>query len=106
MKGFFLLLMIAAVARAEPELLGVLTTNEKVHFSISLGPDGPSKWVEVGATIDGYLVLEYRSEDQVLVLKKGQKVLLLKLKAAKVRELPLAQSPGSVPPEAALSLAQ
>jgi hypothetical protein len=106
MKAFFALLMLAAVAHADPEFVGVVSTKDGASFAVSLGPGRPSQWVKVGAIIDGYLVLEYRGKEEVLVLKKGEKLFLLNLRTAKVRESPVTQSPGAAPPNEELSNAR
>jgi hypothetical protein len=87
MKTYSTLLMLATMVHATPQFVGVLTSPEGgALFAISVSPDRPPQWTKIGATIEGYSVVEYKSKDEVLILKRGELLFALPLKVAKIRD--------------------
>ncbi len=78
---FALLLLSAALARAEIEFRGVLTALDKTLFGLAdtAAPDAP-EWVTTGETFAGWIVGDYNATAQTLQLTKDGVNLTVHLK--------------------------
>jgi hypothetical protein len=84
--AFLSLLPLCGPARAELEFVGLLATprETKVVFrDPATGLD--SGWVGVGATVQGYTVVEVKAAGDVLVLRQGNRLIELPLASAKIQ---------------------
>ncbi len=89
MKSWVVFLALLAVAKAEPVFLGMLSTaKDGTFFVVSLSEDARPKWLTIGDTFDGYLVVAYKARDEQLLLRKEGKELVLQLRKPKVRSAP------------------
>jgi hypothetical protein len=80
------LLLLFVAVRADPEFVGVLTSKESGKlFVVAPSPGAPARWVKIGDEIDGYFVTESRDGDEVLVLKKGHREFVLRLKGSRTQ---------------------
>lgn len=79
-----LLLFSAVQLRAEIFLKGIVTTQDTALFSLYTTQDHTSKWISVGQSFAGYSVGEFRRDQEVLVLKKGEQTIELRIVAAKI----------------------
>jgi LysM repeat protein len=69
-----------------PEFVGVITAEESVTlYGLIANPGAPVGWFKNGEEFQGYRITDYRPKDEILVLRKKDGELLLKLKEAKVR---------------------
>lgn len=79
-----LLSFSALPARAEILLKGIATTQDASLFSLYSTEDQTGKWISVGQNFAGYSVAEFRRDQEVLVLKKGEQLIELRIVAAKI----------------------
>jgi hypothetical protein len=77
-------LFAAAVAYATPEFVGVLTIGQDSMFAV-MDLDLPPRWLRIGQEFRGHQIVEYRTREDILVLKKNGTTLELRLRDAKVR---------------------
>jgi len=76
----------AAFASVPIEFTGLLTTSEKTLFALTGTESGASQWISIGQHFEGYEVLAYEADEQVLGLKKDGETFRVRLKDAKTRE--------------------
>ena len=79
-----IVLCSAVSVRAEILLRGLLIADGSTRFSLYSTDDRTSKWVSVGQSFAGYAVAEYRPNQDVLVLKKGEAVIELRMLVTKI----------------------
>ncbi len=73
-------------ARAEPAFVGFISSKESgIQFVVVPDPGLPPRWIKIGEEIGGYVLVEYRAEQEVLVFKKDGREVLSTLKASKVQ---------------------
>jgi hypothetical protein len=88
MKLHFALFCLFALpaAWAEPEFVGILSSSESgTQFVVAPQPNGTPRWVKTGDWIAGYLVADFRPQEEVLVFKKDGREFSVKLKSSKVQ---------------------
>ena len=79
-----IVLCSALSSRAEILLKGIAAADGTAKFSLYSSEDQTSKWVLVGQSFGGYAVTEFRPDREILVLKKGNEVLELRMAPARI----------------------
>jgi hypothetical protein len=96
-RYFAVLLTLLAVARGEPEYVGVLSSNEAgKRFVVTPSVGAAPRWIKIGDEIDGYIVSDSREGDDILVLKKDGHEVALRMKGARVQHADYGGTPMSV----------
>lgn len=75
----------AAGAEAPPELRGMLVVGESRDFSLTTAGGVASGWIKVGGSFEGWKLVEYRADEEALVVRKGEIEEVLKLAGAKIK---------------------
>lgn len=75
---------LRAAESAPPELRGMLATGADRRFALAIPGSDQTAWVAVGGNFAGWKLSAYRPADDVLVLSKDGRELLLKLSSSKV----------------------
>ncbi len=87
MKVIALKILLIASVGAEPAFVGYMTDQVLgTRYAVVLASSANAQWVKIGETVEDFVVIEYLSTREVLVLLKGDRALLLKLKSAKVAD--------------------
>ena len=76
---FVIALCSVLSVRAEIQFKGLLVADGAAKFSLYESEEQTSKWVSIGENFAGYAVTEFRPGGDVLVLRKGNEVLELKM---------------------------
>ncbi len=79
--------LLAAGADAPPELRGMLVAGESREFSLSTAGGAESGWVKVGGDFNGWTLVDYRADDEAVVVRKGETEVVLKLAGATIKPL-------------------
>ena len=86
-------LITTSLVSAAPILTGILTLSEGARFCVveeETEKDGPPpEWLALGAVFNGYRLSEFDPEEEVLTLRRGQEVMLLTLREAKIEPMEL-----------------
>lgn len=72
--------------RAEIDFTGVFVTSRVAKFALVDAAAGRSSWLAIGDSFDGYVATEYNATERLLILKKGDEVLRLRLLESQVKE--------------------
>lgn len=94
------LVTFSSVCRSEPSgfnFRSIFAFGENQVFSLSAGPGAKASWVAVGDFFEGYQVVDFRTHDKVLVIRKDGEDFLIELATANVRQ------DGPTPDRSALS---
>jgi hypothetical protein len=87
MRSLILLftLCFAQGAAAEIQFVGVMTNSTQTLFAIRTVDGSPAKWLNIGNTVEGFVIETYNDKSEALTLRKGTGSLVLLLPAARVR---------------------
>lgn len=77
-----------AAPEAVPELRGVLIAGTVRQFSLVAPGSGSTAWAKVGDNFSGWELVEFKSADEALVLKKAGRTVVLKLADSAVANAP------------------
>ena len=92
MLGAFL--TFAVVAQAEPVFLGyMITRDEGARFVVAASATEPGRWLKIGDSVGGYVLAEYRRDDETVVLKKADGFLVVSLRKTRVSHAPAMVEP-------------
>ena len=88
LKLFAILCIACPAAFTAPsiEFTGILTTPERNLFAVTSIDSGRSMWISVGQNFEGYEALGYEPDEQMLRLKKGEDIIRIRLKDAKIKD--------------------
>ena len=89
MKISVLLLVLTisiASARADLALVGIMITSERPSFALSSEKAKTSGWITIGQSFDGYTIVAFDPESELLAVEKDGKRQELRLRQAKVGE--------------------
>jgi hypothetical protein len=70
-----------APAEKAPELRGVLAEEKGKRFGLFIPSSGQTGWVMIGQTLGGWKLKEYKADEEMLVLAKGEREEHLRLSA-------------------------
>ena len=82
----FILAMSIASARAELALVGIMITAERPMFVLSSEQEKTSGWITIGQSFDGFTIVAFDPESELLAVEKDGKRQELRLRQAKVGE--------------------
>jgi len=82
----FALAMLAASLRAELALTGIMITAERPMFVLSSAKEKTSGWITIGQGFDGFTIVAFDPESELLAVEKDGKRQELRLRPAKVGE--------------------
>ena len=84
LAGLFCSATLHAAEPAVPELRGMLATGADRRFALAVPGDGQTAWVAVGGNFAGWKLSAYRADEDVLVLSKDGRDVVLKLASGAV----------------------
>lgn len=82
----------APASDAPPQLRGLLSADGERQFSLVAPGGAAPKWVKLGATFDGWELVDFKPADESLILKKGGRTVVLKMEGSLI-----ANAPGTAP---------
>jgi hypothetical protein len=82
----FALAILVASLRAELALTGIMITAERPMFALSSEQEKTSGWITIGQSFDGYTIVAFDPESELLAVEKDGKRQELRLRQAKVGE--------------------
>lgn len=83
--GLILVLSVSAL-HAELEFAGLLVTSERTSFVLSAEGARNSGWITFGQKFDGYTIVAFEPQAELLVIEKDGRQQKLRLRASKITE--------------------
>ena len=77
-------LAIACLSNAAPEFVGLMTNGRQTLFAVRERESTPASWISIGAQIGEFVVFFYDAKAELLVLKKGDEQIALRLRESRV----------------------
>jgi hypothetical protein len=74
----------ASDAPPPPELRGVLNLGGQRQFALSNPSASQTGWAKIGESFEGWTLLDYRTEGEILVLRNGDRTIEITLAAATI----------------------
>ncbi len=84
LAGLLSAAVLSAAETPTPELRGMLATGADRRFALAVPGGEETAWVSVGGNFAGWKLSAYRPSDDVLVLSKDGREVLLKLSSSKI----------------------
>lgn len=91
---------------ATPELCGLMGTGSRLRFNLKIPGLASSQWLTVGETFGGWKLVQYKSDEKRLVLRRGDGTeLALAMNATDIAPAPGSATPAAVAPAAPVAAA-